>query len=328
MAVPIDFDIDAFLDATEAESHSRKDTVIANGDLKMTSTTSRPNPLEGFVKLHDKVHHYTPSSSPPADSQDPGLVLMCSWAFAQPRHISKYIKSYQSHYPNSQILLVQNQINNMLFMPDSWQFSACFNLAAQQIRAYVDSVGTATPRILLQTYSNGGSHSAVQTAEAYKLLYKTDLPISAMLLDSTPGVPRWMETSNALLQGMPKGFVAQALGAVTTHSMLAITSVMHFTGFAELATVKLYRTLNDENEAFLKAHIPRTYIHSQTDTMILSRDVEEHAETARKKLGEKGAEADLVRVEEFADTAHVLHMPSDPARYWRIVQDTWAKAQS
>lgn len=136
-----------------------------------------------------------------------------------------------------------------------------------------------------------------------------------------------METSSALLQGMPKGFLAQALGTVATHSMLAITSVMHVTGIAELATVKLYRTLNDENEAFLKAHIPRTYIHSQTDTMILSRDVNAHAEITRKKLGEKGAEADLVRVEEFVDTAHVLHMPSDPARYWRIVQDTWAKAQ-
>jgi len=325
MAVPIDLDIDAFLDATEAETHLHKDTPLANGN--MTSTTLRQDPLEGFVKLHDKVHHYTPSSDPSPDSNHPGLVLMCSWAFAQPRHISKYIKSYQSTYPNSQILLVQNQINNMLFAPDSWQFAAYFNVAAQQIRSYVDSVGSATPRILLQTYSNGGSHSAVQTAEAYKKLYNNNLPISAMVLDSTPGVPRWMETASALLQGMPKSFVAQALGAITTHTTLAVTAFMHHTGIAELATVKLYRTLNDENEAFLQAHIPRTYIHSAKDTMILSRDVEEHANIAKEKLGQKGAEGDVVRVEEFVGTAHVNHMASDPARYWRIIQDTWDKAQ-
>lgn len=180
---------------------------------------------------------------------------------------------------------------------------------------------------MLQTYSNGGSHSAVQTAEAYKLLYGSNLPLSAIVMDSAPGEPHWQETVNALLQGMPKGFLAQTIGAISLHSTLVLTGLMHHTGIAELATVKLYRTLNDENEAFLKANIPRTYIHSDKDTMILSRDVIAHAETARQKLAEKGAQGDLIRVEEFTGTVHVQHMSSDPARYWQIVSSTWDKAQ-
>ncbi|ETN42057.1 uncharacterized protein HMPREF1541_03996 [Cyphellophora europaea CBS 101466] len=331
MAVPVDLDIDAILDAAETEQRTSKDSVpipthSINGDIKMTAQALPKNPLEGFVKLHDKVHIYAPSTSPPADCNDPGFIFFCSWAFAQPRHISKYLKGYQSMYPHSTILLVQNQINNMLFSPDSWQFAAYFNLAAQQLHSYIDSLGSATPRILLQTFSNGGSHSAVQTAEAYKKQYGSDLPISAMILDSTPGKPHWMETASAMMQGLPKSVPVRAVGAVAIQTTLAVTTLMHVTGIAELATWKLYRTLNDPNEAFLKAHIPRTYIHSQKDVMILSRDVEAHAEIAKTRLQEKAAEGDMVRVEEFVDTVHVNHMASDPARYWKIVQDTWDKA--
>jgi hypothetical protein len=125
-----------------------------------------------------------------------------------------------------------------LFRSDAAQRTAYFNVAAHQLRAYIESIGSTTPRILLQTYSNGGSHSAVQTAEAYKLLYGGDLPISAIVMDSTPGQPHWQETANALLQGMPKSFLAQTIGAISIHSTLAMTTIMHHTGIAELIRVE------------------------------------------------------------------------------------------
>jgi hypothetical protein len=74
-------------------------------------------------------------------------------------------------------------------------------------------------------------------------------------------------------------------------------------------------------------HIPRTYIHSQKDVMILSRDVEAHAEAAKTLMAEKGASGEMVTVEEFIDTPHVFHMASDPERYWNIIRSTWGKAQ-
>ena len=333
MAVPLDLDIEDIIEAATSSEHNKPGQFAtlpehtSNGGIEMTTVALPKNPLAGFEQLGTLVHRYTPPTPPPEDSTDPGLIIICSWAFAQPRHISKYLKGYQNVYANSQILLVQVAINNMLFRPDSWQMSMMFNTAAQAVKDYVDSVAPVTPRILLQNYSNGGSHSSVQLAEAYKARYGTDLPISAFVLDSTPGVPRWFETASALQTGFPKSIFAQALGALAIHSVLAATTVMHYTGISELATVKLFRTLNEPNGAFLKATIPRTYIHSREDVMILTRDVEAHADTARSTLMEKGAAGDIIKVEEFVGTAHANHMSGDPERYWRIVQDTWAKSQ-
>lgn len=331
MAVPLDLDIESILDITASTPSSKDRTATipyhtANGDLKMATTTLPVNPLDGFSKVRDRVHVYTPPSPPATDSDEPGLIIICSWAFAQPRHISKYLKGYQSIYPHSKILLVQQLINNMLFQPDSWQM-AMFDPAARIVKEYVDSIGDATPRILLQTYSNGGSHSAVQLAESYKKQYGRNLPISAFVMDSTPGQPHYWETIAAMKSSLPKSFLSQVIGTVVAHTVISSTIVMDRAGVAELATLKLYRTLNDPEEAFLQAAIPRTYIHSKEDVMILSRDVEAHADTAKTIMGEKGAQGDMIRVEEFIGTPHVQHMSSDPARYWKIVQDTWDKAQ-
>jgi hypothetical protein len=119
MAVPVELDIDAILHKVEdTRSSVPLTTDTANGDFKMAATAPiSSGPLEGFVKLNDKVHVYTPSEKPEDGSNDPHFLLMCSWAFAQPRHVSKYIKTYQSLYPKMQIMLVQNEINNMVRFP-------------------------------------------------------------------------------------------------------------------------------------------------------------------------------------------------------------------
>jgi hypothetical protein len=294
------------------------------------ATTPLPaNPLEGFTKIKDKIHTYHPSTPAPANSTDPTLLILCSWAFAPLRPLSKYIKGYQSLYPHTSILLLQNEINNMLFTPDSWQFSAQFNYAAEQVKQHMDNSDNA--RILLALFSNGGSHSAVQLSEAYKQMYNATLPIHAIVLDSTPGKPHWSETHKALMTGVPKNPLARLAGSFTVHSMLFTTGLMHASsnvlgGYGELATWKLWRVLNEPGSAFLREGVPRTYIHSEEDIMILSKDVREHAEIARGRLrglSGEGKERELVKIEEFVGTPHTNHMSSDPARYWGIVRGTW-----
>lgn len=328
MAVPLLLDTDPV-----ASSHSYKSPGTAklphhtaDGNIEMATTELPVDPLEGFVKIRDKVNLYTPSETTESDPNDPGFIIICSWAFAKPRHISKYLKGYQGVYPNSPILLVQQDIDNMLFRRDAAQ-RPMFDPAAKAIKTYVDSLGNATPRILLQTFSNGGSHGAVQLAESYKKQFGQDLPISAFVMDSTPGMPHYNETISALQTSLPKSWIPYLLGSAYIHTVISSTIVLDRLGIAELATLKLYRVLNDPEGAFLKAHIPRTYIHSREDVMILTRDVEAHAELAKTKMAEKGASGDMVTVEEFIGTPHVLHMPSDPKRYWNIVKNTWAKAQ-
>jgi hypothetical protein len=284
------------------------------------------------------VHLYHPSTPAPSTSTDPSLIILCSWAFAPLRPLSKYLKGYQALYPHSSILLLQNEINNMLFTPDSWQFSAQFNYAAEQVKQHIDSFSSSpsdsssTPRLLLALFSNGGSHSAVQLAEAYQAMYNHPLPIHAIVLDSTPGKPHWAETHKALMTGIPKNPLARATGYVAFHSMLITTGLMHASssflgGYGELATWKLWRVLNDPASPFCALGVKRTYIHSETDVMILSRDVREHAETARGVFAAKGESGEeMVRVEEFEGTPHTNHMSSDPARYWGIVRSTWEAA--
>lgn len=329
MAIPLELDLDALLEDSAPRLKSTSTASVpyqsSDGNIETMAATLPGNPLEGFVKLRDRVHIYTPAEPLSAGSSDPGLIIICSWAFAVPKHISKYLKGYQSLYPHSQILLVQNVINHMLYEPDSWQMSF-FAPAARVVKDYINSIGPNSPRILLQTYSNGGSHSAVQLAECYKKTYGGNMPISAFVMDSTPGTPRYWETVSAMQMGMPKSLPAYWIATALCHAMLFSTAVMHYAG-AELATHKLWRTLNDPEEAFLKASIPRTYIHSHQDVMILSKDVLAHAEIAKEKLQEKGAASELVTVEEFFDTKHANHMASDPVRYWGIVKSTWEKAQ-
>lgn len=293
--------------------------------MPYSSSPITSGPLEGFVRLGKFVHHYTPANVDISDSE-PGLVVLCSWAFAQPKHIAKYLKGYQNTFPRTPILLVQQDINNMLFRPDSWQYTL-FQPAADTIKTYIDSLGQSPIKLLLHTFSNGGSHSAVQLGETYRRTYHTEMPITAEVMDSTPGVPRYNETAAALSSGLPKSFPAYAIGKVAMYSMLNTTIFMHYFGISELATVKLYRTLNDPNEAFLKPHIPRTYIYSDTDVMILTRDVLAHAEMARKTLNKDSEKPDLIHTEEFINTPHANHMSQDPARYWQIVRDTFAKGE-
>ncbi|KPI35101.1 uncharacterized protein AB675_1352 [Cyphellophora attinorum] len=328
MAVPVmvDFDLADRPHKRKIPATMELPRQTADGNVEIATTQLPVDPLEGFVKIRDKVHLYTPTETTASAPNDPGFIIICSWAFARPRHISKYLKGYQGVYPNSQILLVQQEIDNMLFRRDAAQ-RPMFDPAAKAIHEYVESVADRTPRILLQTYSNGGSHGAVQLAECYKNLFGQDLPISAIVMDSTPGKPHYNETISALQTSLPKSWFSYLVGSAMIHAAISSTIVIDRLGIAELATYKLYRVLNDPEGAFLKSHIPRTYIHSQKDVMILSRDVEAHAEFARALMAEKGASGEMVTVEEFIDTPHVFHMASDPERYWSIIRSTWAKAQ-
>ena len=74
--------------------------------------------------------------------------------------------------------------------------------------------------------------------------------------------------------------------------------------------------LNCTDPEYLRKEAPRCYIYSKSDTMILDRDVEEHADEAEAKG------MHIVK-ERFVGTPHVGHMRGDGARYWGIVGKTW-----
>lgn len=168
------------------------------------------------------------------------------------------------------------------------------------------------------------------------------LPVDALILDSSPGIPRYQATVNAMVHGVPNGNpVLKGAVAALSWVMVSTTGMCEFLGIMEPAGRKLYRKLYDPYDVFLfkgspkaekeRTPVPRSYIFSDGDDMIFEVDVVAHAELAMQEMRRNGlSEAevkDLVRRENFGATAHVNHVKGDADRYWGVVRDTWDRSQ-
>ena len=283
--------------------------------------------LEGSQKLNDITHLYKPTTLSSPSSTDPCLVILCSWAFAQVRHISKYLRGYQERFPATPILLVQADTGNILWRPEDWQMPM-FKPAVLAIKEHLDT--TSRPGVLLHAFSNGGSHTAIQLAQAYcqsftagSLEKAHELPINAIVFDSCPSPPRFQLGVKAVSMGLPKNAVAQTLGVGVIFATLGFLVVLHVTGISELFLAKACRQLNQS--PFLRGDVPRTYIYSKSDAVMREDDILQHAADARGSLKDSSAES-MVRIEEFVGSQHVNHVSVNPERYWKIVAETWVQA--
>lgn len=199
------------------------------------------------------------------------------------------------------------------------------------------------PRVLLHIWSNGGSHAAVQLSETCReTCGGMRLPVDAMIIDSAPGIPRFGVTVNAMVHGVPNGSpVLRGVVAMLSWVMVGTTALVEVLGVMEPAARKLYRKLNDPYDVFVfkgvpkaekdRKAVPRTYMFSKTDDMIMEEDVIAHAKLAADELGRSGLSPDevreLVRLEEFAGTAHVNHVKGNADKYWGGVKETWERSQ-
>lgn len=294
-------------------------------------------PLEGFSTLSEGTHLYKPeniSESAASPEYAPGLIIICSWMFAAHKHIAKYIRSYQALFPNAWVLLLQNNISNMTWVPDRMQIPQ-LKPAVEVINDFISTheSGSKQPKILLQSFSNGGTHRAVQLAQAYRESFgpgsTAQLPISAFIIDSAPGQPSFGLTIDAVVQGMPKGFLIRAIGTPIAYGVIGLCGAFHYTGLAELAVAKTWRTLNDPNGPFLKPTVPRTYLYSHKDAMVPWADTIEHARLAKAALDEQDSETTgLITCVEFLKAPHVNLVSEDADRYWKAIQNTLRRIPS
>jgi len=314
--------------------------------MESTPAVSPPNILKalGFQILSQGISLYKPTNGADAiktTKQSPTLIIICSWAFAQPKHIAKYIRPYLELYPGAAILLVQNEVSNMIWRPDSWQMSF-FETGAVAIQAHL--AVTKHPQVLLHVFSNGGSHGAVQLSQACRATCGgLRLPVDAIVFDSCPGQPRFAPTIKALVQAIPsRNLFIRGIGTTAAYASVTSTGLCHILGISELAASKLYRKLNDPLDVFLlktlpgekrpSRPVPRTYIFSESDDMIMVEDIIGHARIARDQLLVVGVEnadvEDVVQLEQFSGTGHVNHIKDGGQKYWDIVQDTWSRTET
>ncbi|KIW90842.1 uncharacterized protein Z519_08625 [Cladophialophora bantiana CBS 173.52] len=285
-------------------------------------------------------------------SLDPDLIIVCSWMYAQSRNIGKYIKVYQTTYPSSPILLLRQDGGDFFFRTKAQQMrnltpavSLIRDLSAKKEKNKEGQNKGKRLKVLCHVFSNGGAWTVCQLADAYYHHQQKQqqeprqqlsspvpckeidvlLPITVLVLDSTPSLPNVTASHTAICEALSKSPPAlRALGSVLVWGYLGVSHVVGAVAGREDVTLSLRRRLNHPRGAFTQPSLrARVYIYSQADALIAAADVEAHAREAAQVLT---GGRDRVRLEDFGESRHVGHVLADPARYWAIIESLWRES--
>lgn len=279
---------------------------------------SRSTGLDHFVRLNQAVYLHqpedTPASSKATSNHDPDLILLVGWMDASPRHLSKYASKYEKLYPSSRILVITTNSLDTIIR------SKASNL--QRIKPALEVLYSlsANPhaKVLLHFFSNGGGFTSNLMANAYREKMGKVLPVSGMILDSTPGRARHEATVRAFAVGMPKNIILRFIGVFLFRILLVLWRLSDVLRTKPNVIDKLRLDLNDATK--FNVDTPRMYIYSEKDDMVEWTDVEDHIEDAKGK-GYK------VEAEKYKESGHAAHMVFDPTRYWLAVERLWESAR-
>ncbi len=266
----------------------------------------KPNVFLGFKKLSDSILLYQPSVQQAARakySPGPSLIVLCTWVAAQPKPITRYTDNYQRCFPNASILIVQTSLYHMVFTTDKGH--------QNRLKIVTDIICNQNGTVYLHGFSNGGAVTVSQLLWALPSSYRRNT-FSALVLDSCPGRGTYGRTAKAMVVSLPKNAVARLLGAVPVHVVLVVLYILDKLGFGNVIS-RARQRLNDETLFELK--MPRLYIYSKADEMVLWNDVHDHAEEARRKGYERLSE--LV----FDHSGHCAHIRENEDKYWKAVQE-------
>jgi hypothetical protein len=166
------------------------------------------------------------------------------------------------------------------------------------IRAVVaTSVQQSRPEILLHVFSNGGSAMLGKLRNAYG----TNFPAHVTIFDSCPGIKNFTTDMIAVTSSMSP--LVKVI-AYLFFSLLIVLYSICFTG-REDSFAYYFRVHNE-----VTSEARRAYIYSDTDQIVDSHAVVNHATAAK----EKGYHD---RLEKFHGTKHFMHVRHDEERYWK-----------
>lgn len=158
--------------------------------------------LSGFVNIGPRISFFTPSKPVPGQ-----LVIICTWLRAAHKHISKYISLYQKTAPGSRILLVESNVPILIssYVHQRHVIGSAISVVLDTLSECgfksVASTGEETeriqkeptvlmnasaPKIILHTFSNGGTNTATQLLLVLNARLRCPLPLVGLLCDSCP----------------------------------------------------------------------------------------------------------------------------------------------
>ncbi|OKL60945.1 hypothetical protein UA08_03246 [Talaromyces atroroseus] len=254
----------------------------------------------------------------------PKIILLFTWADAQPRHYLKYIEGYHELYPNAKVILTQATTLRTFFGGQKSAQRVVQDMVHQELIPLCTNDQISQFGILAHVFSNSGGLNYEATISVWHDAFGSDkpLPLKTLILDSMPGgetykteFPLWA-TGVALGMKMPlPKFIKWGLAATIVTVLMVIPQILGI----EIMATRGPKALNTPQNVPLKS--VRLYIYSTSDALIRYQAVEAHAESARAKGFTN------VLQERFDGSAHVSHLRVDPERYWNAVWKAWNVAQ-
>lgn len=175
------------------------------------------------------------------------------------------------------------------------------------------AAGTPPPKLVLHSFSNGGTNTATQLLMVLQARLNGPLPLAGLILDSCPAKGTYRKSYSAMVRSLPRSDAAtRLLGAVAVHVLLTLLYAWIACGNENPAGL-MRRTLLDGRTVAARR---LCYLYSAADTMVEWADVRDHALEAR----ERGWCVDEVR---FDASAHCAHLSMYEDRYVRAVEGIW-----
>ncbi|TQV91994.1 paxU protein [Cordyceps javanica] len=288
----------------------------------------KPPSIQGFDSLSDQVFVRDGDlEAVTATKNHPDIVAIYGWGDCLPQHVAKYADGYRAMFPGAKQVVVLSPIAKAMFTSRKQRrehMTPVVNyLFGSPNASESTGVVQGDSRILVHAMSNTGAINFAATLDAYVERFKSPMPHTLFVMDSTPGgtnltwanLKRW---SRAMALGTAKWF---PWPFVATQSIWAFFLLLNtlFLWVRRRQHAGAWSRIAAHQEAFATKRARRLYIYSKDDDLIDYRDIENHA-LESEQLGY------AVDTKEFYGSGHVGHMRMHPDEYWPTIQRSWVNA--
>lgn len=268
-----------------------------------------------FLALSKQVFLCEGDKTKPTQLHDPDVVVIYGWGDCQLKHLAKYAAGYRKLFPGAKQVVVLSPIAKAMF--------TTLEQRSRHMALVISAIGydeNTKPKTLIHTMSNTGAINFAATLNEHLQTFKKAMPHELFVMDSTPGgtrltwanLKRW---SLAMTLGTAKLFpwpmlVTQWIWGfflLANSFLLFLRRQKHAGAWSRVAA-------NDER--FTVKTAQRLYMYSKEDPLIGYKDIEEHAEEA-KKLGY------VTHTKLFYGSGHVEHMRMHEDEYWAAIETSW-----
>lgn len=319
--------------------------------MSLGSLATAASRLDQFRKIGPRTSLFTPSKPTPGQ-----LIIICTWLGAAPKHIAKYTGLYKSIAPGARILLIESNVpilissynhqRDVIKPAVSVVLDTLAELDYHSATSDTKSISNdhlpngsasrtletdAQPKVLLHTFSNGGTNTATQLLLVLNSNLHSPLPLSGLVCDSCPANGTYWKSYDAMVLSLPKDFASRLLGALACHCILILLYTWIACGnenpaslnrrimqASEIVGPGWETSVKDREQGGIKVESKGRvcYFYSKADKMCHWEDIKEHAEKA-KAMGWS------VKEFVFEGSGHCAHFSKDEDKYANAVKSLW-----